>query len=132
MKSSEDMLVAAQYIGERVNYNRAIEIYSSSLQLDPDNEELKSALAFAESMRYMSADRFSQAREGMTEDEVTAAIGEVKPGNIKDYADVGKDDVAWFYPREGGGSAAVWFRPEGGELRVQLLKFDQVEPKSTD
>ncbi|MDH3785805.1 MAG: hypothetical protein OEV00_10820, partial [Acidobacteriota bacterium] len=52
LKSSEDILVAEQYITSRANYNRAIEIYNGALMLDPDNEALTTALAHAESMRY--------------------------------------------------------------------------------
>lgn len=130
MKSAEDMRIAQRFIDERADYGRAIDIYNGSLALDPDNEELQAALEHAETMRYMTRERFEQARLSMTEDEVRAAIGPVKPNNVKDYdQDTGKV-VAWFYPREDGGTAAVWFRDDRGTFRVYDVKWDQVPPKS--
>lgn len=126
MKSSEDMVVASEWISEGGDYSRAIQIYESAMSLDPDNPDLKAALARAQEMRFMSEERFATAKKGMSEDEVRAALGTPLHYNVKTYEDKGV--TAWFYQTdEGGSAAAVWFRPnDDGELVSYLTKYDAV------
>jgi tetratricopeptide (TPR) repeat protein len=130
LKSSEDMLVAKEWIDEGGDYRQAIQIYQNSLHLDPDNEELKAALADAEARRYMSEERFAMAKKDMTVDEVRAALGTPLHHNVKTYEDKGV--TAWFYPTsEDGAAAAVWFRPNDDEgLISYLIKYEAVPGKS--
>lgn len=108
MKSSEDMVIAQEFITLGGDYRKAIEIYESALVLDPDNAALKAALAAAETNRYMSAERFAQVKKGMTQDQVRAALGVPLSRNMKDYPD--KKVSAWFYPKnETGDAAGIWF-----------------------
>lgn len=108
MKSSEDMVIAQEFITLGGDYRKAIEIYESALVLDPDNAALKTALAAAETNRYMSAERFAQVKKGMTQDQVRAALGVPLSRNMKDYPD--KKVSAWFYPKnETGDAAGIWF-----------------------
>lgn len=131
LKSSEDMLVATEWIAEGGDYRQAIQIYQNSLSLDPDNEELKAALAEAEAKRYMSEERFATAKKGMTDEAVRAALGTPLLHNIKNYED--KNVTAWFYPTsEGGAAAAVWFRPsDDDELVSYLVKYAAVPGKGS-
>lgn len=129
LKSSEDLAIAQEFIDNRANYGRAIEIYRDALALDPDNEEVLAALAEAESMRYVTAERFAAVYDGMRESDVLGALGPVKPDNIRGYSQDGREAVAWFYPREDGGAAGVWFRDKNGTLEVFEAKFDQVPPQ---
>lgn len=126
LKSSEDMKVAEEWIAEGGDYSRAIQIYENTLNLDPDNEELKAALAGAQEMRFMSAERFATAKKGMNEEAVRAALGTPLHYNVKTYEDKGV--TAWFYQtNEGGSAAAVWFRPDKEEkLVAYLTKYDAV------
>lgn len=131
MKSSEDMVVAQEYIDKGGDYQRAINIYENSLQVDPDNENLKAALETAMNDRYMSEERFARAKKGMTQDEIREALGQVNLYNIREYEDRGVS--AWFYPTaEGGYAAAVWFRENkrSGEQQVYQLKYDAVSPEN--
>ncbi len=126
MKSSEDLLVARQWIDEGGDYRQAIQIYENSLRIDPDNPELLAAMSEAEEMRYMSEERFAAAKKGMTEEEIRAALGTPLHHNVKSYEDRGV--TAWFYPTsEDGAAAAVWFRPnDDGEAVCYLVKYEAV------
>lgn len=127
MKSSEDMVMASEYIVRGGDYRRAMRIYEDALIVDPDNADLKQALADAESMRFMTEERFAQVKKGMTRDQVRELLGPVNLRNIRDFEDEGV--VAWFYPKdERGAAAAVWFRPvRGGELSVYKFEYDAVK-----
>ena len=128
MKSDEDIVLAQEWIDKGGDYKRAIDIYTTALQLDPDNEQLQAARAAAEANRYMSADRFAQAEEGMSREEVRAVLGQPNLHNIRQYADRGV--VAWFYPTSATGDAAgVWFEvnDETGESSAYQLKYDAIQ-----
>ena len=130
MKSSEDMVVAQEYIDKGGDYQRAIGIYENSLQVDPDNESLKAALEKAMVDRYMSEERWALAKKGMNQDEVREVLGQVNLYNIREYEDRGV--TAWFYPTaEGGKAAAIWFRENkrAGEPQVYQIKYDAVDPE---
>ena len=131
MKSSEDMVVAEEYIDKGGDYQRAISIYENSLQVDPDNESLKAALEVAMDDRYMSEERFATAKKGMTQDEVREVLGQVNLYNIREYEDRGV--TAWFYPSaEGGFAAAVWFKENqrSGVPEAYQIKYDAVNPEN--
>lgn len=123
MKSDEDIRIARGWIEQGGDYRRAIDILSGALQADPGNEALEAELAEAESMRFVTEERFAQIEDGMTRDEVRAVLGQVNLRNIRDYPE--KDAVAWFYPRdERGSAAAVWFRERQGEYVVYESDFN--------
>jgi tetratricopeptide (TPR) repeat protein len=126
LKSSEDMLYAEEYIEQGGDYSRAIDIYNAALAVDPDNAELQEALARAESQRYMSEERFTQVKKGMTAEQVRDTIGAPFHRNIREFP---QDVVAWFYPTDPRRSAAaVWFkqRPDG-RLEVYKVNYREVE-----
>ena len=123
MKSDEDILIAREFIALGGDYRKAIDILNSSLQADPDNPKLKSALADAEAKRFMSKERFDAVKKGMTEAEVKAALGVPLARNVKHYPD--KKITAWFYPKsESGDAAGIWFNDKG--LAYQVT-FDAVK-----
>ena len=133
MKSSEDMVLAQEYIDKGGDYQRAMNIYQNSLMVDPDNEDLKAALEQAMIERYMSEERFAAAKKGMTQSEIRAVLGQVNLYNIREYED--RDVTAWFYPTaEGGFAAAVWFKENkrSGELEAYQLKYDAVSPETEE
>lgn len=125
LKTGEDILLAKEYIEKGGDYAKAVEIMQSAQVVDPDNQELAAELAEAERLRYMDEERFSQVKKGMTEAEVHDVLGQVKLQNIRKYED--RNVTAWFYPREGGAAAAVFFRPSGGVLKVYDANFDAVK-----
>ena len=129
MKSHEDTLIAREYIAKGGDYRRAIEIYQTALKIDPDNQELKDAVKEAQKMRYMTEERFANVQKGMTEDEVRAQLGQANLRNIRKYPERGV--VAWFYPKDGGGAAGVYFNEnkKTGQYKVYEAKFDAVKPQ---
>lgn len=127
MKSDEDLLIAQEYIEKGGNYRKAISIYESALQLDPNNAKLQKALEEAKAKRFMDKERFSRVEPGMTEDEVREVLGQPNLYNIKEFDQQGQKVTAWYYPKNAqGAAAAVWFRPQDGELRVYQADFDAI------
>ncbi len=128
MKAQEDILVAQEYIDKAGNYQKAIDIFTTSLLTDPDSELLREAKARAEELRYMTEERFAAVKKGMSEAEVRDALGTPQPMNVREYEDRGV--TAWFYPRtERKAAAGIFFRRRGGELEVYAADFGAIEPE---
>lgn len=123
MKSDEDIRIAVEYIEEGGDYRRALQIYDAALEVDPGYEHLQELRAEAESMRFMTEERFAQVEEGMSQDQVREILGPVNLRNIRDYEE--NKAVAWFYPRdEAGSAAAVWFRKNRrGDYEVYQVDY---------
>jgi hypothetical protein len=107
MKSDEDIAIAQEWIEKGGDYRRALEIYDGQLAWDPDYAPLREAREHAQSMRYMTQERFAGVTKGMTQSEVREALGPVNLHNLRKYPE--RDAEAWFYPKDGGGAAAVYF-----------------------
>lgn len=123
MKSSEDMILAREYIDKGGDYKRAINIYQQALAVDPDNAELQEALAEAQANRFMTEERFSKVKRGMSQEEVREVLGPPNLYNIQEYPE--QKVTAWYYPKnEQRAAAAVWFRPQRGEIRVYKMEFN--------
>lgn len=128
MKSDEDILLAREYITQGGDYRGAIEMYNRALLIDPDYQALKDELAKAEADRYMTKERFDQVQKGMTEADVRSLLGQVNAYNIKEYPE--KNVIAWFYPREGGAAAGVFFQKNKNEIYVVYqLNFEAVKAR---
>jgi len=129
MKSDEDLEIARQYAQKGGDYQRAAEICEAALAVDPDNPALKDELEKIRAARFMTSERFSEARRGMTPPEVRELLGAPNPHNVHAYPERGIE--AWFYPRDPAGTAAgVWFekRPREEDTRVYQLDFDAIKP----
>lgn len=118
MKSDEDIEVAQEWIEKGGDYRRAIDIYNMQLGLDPDYDRLKEALAYAEEMRYPSAEKFAEIEKGMTQSQVRDIIGPVNLHNRREYPD--KNAIAWFYPKD----------PSLGSLPPSAVYFQEDDPKA--
>jgi tetratricopeptide (TPR) repeat protein len=127
MKSDEDILVAQTHIEEGGDYRQAINIYQAALKFDPDYDRLQQALASAEEHRFMSEERFSAVKKGMTEEEVREALG---PVNVRNRHEYPGGRVGWFYPKseeDGGGAAGVYFDDKG-----KVYKFEFTVPTADE
>jgi tetratricopeptide (TPR) repeat protein len=128
MKSDEDILVAREHIEQGGDYERAIDIYEEALAVDPENPRLKGELQKARARRYITAEVFAKVKEGMSEDQVRALLGQPNLHNVKEYPDRGV--VAWFYPKDAVGAAAgVWFEKKETGLVVYEADFEAIEPR---
>lgn len=131
MKSAEDIELAREWIDKGGDYLRAIDIYNSALASDPDNETLQAALASAQELRFMTAERFAAVKKGMSPDEVRDALGPVHIRNIRE--DEEKGVTTWLYRTEDGGAAGVFFKKDAKRdvLLVYDSKFDFVQAQVT-
>lgn len=124
LKSSEDILYAREYIEQGGDYSRAIDIYKAALAADPENEDLRAALADAESQRYMSEERFSQVKRGMSDDQVRQLLGPPHYRNVREFEN---GTVGWFYPTDANRSAAaIYFRKKGDDFEVYNADYRAV------
>lgn len=128
-KTHEDIVLAQEYIEKGGDYRRALDIYAQAKGLDPDNQELAAAIAQAESDRYMTEERFAQVKKSMTEGQVRALLGQVHHSNLRDYPE--NKTVGWFFPKEDGGAAGVFFREKNGEKKVYSFDYGAVKPPVT-
>lgn len=108
LKSDEDVAVAQEWIDRGGDYRRAIEILETQRPLDPGYPRLEQALARARDMRFVTPQRFARVQAGMTPVDVRAALG---PVNLREVLRRPAERLeAWYYPKPGGGKAAVYFR----------------------
>ena len=107
LKSSEDIAIAREHIVLGGDYKKAIDIYATALLLDPDNAELKAALSEAQAKRFMTTERFSAVKKGMSEAEVVNLLGRPLARNVRDYPE--KKVSAWYYTKNDAGEAAGIF-----------------------
>jgi hypothetical protein len=128
LKSDEDLEVGADWIERGGDYRRAIEIYEMQRRHDPGYERLEKALGEARAMRFVTAERFARVDRGMTRADVRAALGPVNLRMIRSYPERGVE--AWLYPKQGGGTAAVFFRRDTSRraLVVYATSFDLRAP----
>jgi len=105
--------VAQEWIDRGGDYRRAIEILETQRPLDPDYPRLDQALARARDMRFVTPQRFARVQAGMTPVDVRAALG---PVNLREVLRRPAERLeAWYYPKRGGGKAAVYFRYDDGK-----------------
>lgn len=124
-KIGEDIVTAQEYIDKGGDYARALDIYKMSKQLDPNNEMLVAAIASAEELRWVTEERFKQAKKGMTQDEVREILGTVHHSNVRDFPD--RNAVGWFYKKQGGGAAGIYFRENKGDWKAYSLDFNAIK-----
>ena len=125
LKSGEDIELANEYVVKGGDYKRALDILQNAMLPDPENQALKDRHAELVALRYMNEERFSQIEKGMTESQVRATLGQVFHANVRDYKE--RDIIAWFYTREGGAAAAVYFQESRGQLLVYDMDFTAVK-----
>jgi hypothetical protein len=133
VKISEDMVIAQEYVDKGGDYGKALEIYRQIRMLDPDHQALNAAVAQAEANRWMTEERFARVKKRMTQDEVRELLGQVMLNNLREYPDRGV--VGWFYRKEDGGAAAVFFREKTrgrGDWQVYDANFNAVSRQVLD
>lgn len=125
LKSDEDIRLAREHIERGGDYRRAIDIYEAALAVDPENSRLRQELERAQAWRYMTAERFAQVQEGMTQEQVRSLLGQPNLNNVRQYED--KGITAWFYTKDPQGrAAAVWFQRQAKGHVVYEADFDAV------
>lgn len=131
-KSEEDIHLARGYVERGGDFRRAEDILEAALALDPGHAELRAELERTRAARFVSPERFSQVKTGMSPDEVRAILGAPNPHNVREYLESGpgRGVIGWFYPKDDRGAAAgVWFTKERGEPSVYRTDFSAIQPE---
>ncbi len=115
--------VAPGFITEMGNYRKAVEVYDEALSLDPENAEIQALRDEAESLKFMTQERFDTVSKGMYTDEVEAICGVANPKHIREEIQNGKTLVGWYYPTKDRGAAGVYFQDD----KVYNMKFDAIK-----
>jgi tetratricopeptide (TPR) repeat protein len=90
-------------------YERALDLYRSAAQIDPNSIDAKARITMAEQRRYASMSSFAALKTGMKEEEVRNLIGLPREDWIKQVVQNGRVYSVWIYPKADGGAAAVYF-----------------------
>lgn len=109
MYSDENIRVAQDHIDKGGKYKKAIDIYQTALQYDPDYEVLIEKLKKAEEFRFITKERFDKVKVGMTMDEVKEVVGVPNISFIKEYKEKRGTVIAWFYQRDDASAAGFYF-----------------------
>ncbi len=125
MKVDEDILLAQEWVQVGGDYKRAISILEQVLPLAPEHPRLLEEIENAKAFRYMTEERLAAVENGQSEDEVREVLGPVNLRNVREYPDKGV--FAWFYPKDGGGAAGVYFRKKGKSHVVYKTDFEAVK-----
>lgn len=127
LKVAEDILLAQEWVNKGGDYARALNVLEAVEPLAPDNADIQAELERVREMRYVTEERFSGIEKGQTDDEVKAILGPVNLRNIRDYDN---DRIAWFYPKDAGGAAGVFFRKKGDDWVVYQADYEAVKPNA--
>ncbi len=129
LKSSEDIAIAREHIELGGDFKKAIDIYAMALLLDPENVDLKAALTDAQAKRFITTERFSAVRKGMSEAEVVKLLGRPLARNIREYPE--KKVSAWYYTKNDSGEAAgVFFSEKRTVYSVDFNAVKKTEEKA--
>jgi tetratricopeptide (TPR) repeat protein len=104
----EKIILGDQYLVIS-RYERALDLYRSAAQIDPNNNDAKSRITMVEQRRYVSMSSFAALKTGMKEDEVRNLIGLPREDWIKQVVQNGRVYSVWIYPKADGGASAVYF-----------------------
>jgi len=104
----EKIILGDQYLVIS-RYERALDLYKSAAQIDPNNNDAKSRITLVEQRRYVSMSSFAALKNGMKEDDVRSLIGLPREDWIKQVVQNGRVYSVWIYPKADGGASAVYF-----------------------
>lgn len=105
----ERILMGDEYAYYLARYDRAIRMYRSALEMDPDNAAIRDRIAAAEQRLFLSSQQFGRIQPSMTQAEVAALIGYPRVDWVRENIRDGRVYAVWIYPKEDGGAAAVYF-----------------------
>lgn len=105
---------AQDFIDQAGNYGKALDLlqtskgYFDAVNL-PVPDDLAKAIDTAQTMRFLSQDRFDKVQKGMTFDEVKAVTGTPFYANVHEQEVRGKKITTWLFNRADQGVAAIYF-----------------------
>ncbi len=105
----EKIAMGDVYMNVLSRYDRAIALYRTALETDPENPTARARIAEAESRRFVSPEAFNRIQPSMDEAKVREILGFPREDWIKQVVQRGRTYSVWIYPKEDGGAAAVYF-----------------------
>lgn len=106
----EAELEFARQLALRGEYDRAAVYYRSVLRTNPLRDEARAELRIAEGRRFVTPETLAALRIGMSPDEVRESLGAPLPGWSRSMRRGETVIDSWYYRRQGGGVAGVFFR----------------------
>lgn len=106
----EEQIKYATELLERGRYDEAIAVAENVIDRDGADARAAAIRADARSRRAVSSERFSRLSKGMTEADVEKLLGTPPPGWRRVIRRQGAVVTAWYYRRQDGGTAGVFFR----------------------
>jgi hypothetical protein len=90
-------------------YEEAEEHYAAIARRQPSRSEVAEALERVRDRQVVTAEEVLALSHGMSREEVREMLGEPLPGGLKEFARGNKSSESWYYRRDDGGTAAVYF-----------------------
>jgi hypothetical protein len=107
--SNEKVRMGDVYMSVLARYDNAVTMYQTALAIDPANPVAQERLAAAQARRFVSMESFSQIKQGMSEAQVRAVLGQPREDWIKQVVQRTRVYSVWIYPKQDGGASAVYF-----------------------
>ena len=121
---AEDMVTKAGDYAKAIDHLGAVGSLYDQVGLDayPGIDE---KIAWLNSWRFITQERFDEVKKGMTKDEVKVLAG------VPYYQNIQKDEKrgveTWLYRKEDGGAAAIYFKMKTG--KVYNKNYDAIKTK---
>ena len=107
--AAEKIRLGDDYMNVLSRYDKAIDLYQSALQFEPDNRSAAERIAQAQQRRYVSMTAFANVKSGMKEEEVRRLVGLPREDWIKQVVQNKRVFSVWIYPKADGGASAIYF-----------------------
>ncbi len=98
-----------EYMQYLSRYDKALELYRSAVELDPNSADAKKRVELAQQRRFVSMTAFANVKGGMKEDTVRGLVGLPREDWIKQVVQNNRIYSVWIYPKEDGGASAIYF-----------------------
>jgi hypothetical protein len=108
--ADESIALARQAVEREANYEHALALLRQAQNYEKDYKALADEIARMTELRFLSRKRFDAATQEMGMADVRALCGVPDPARVREKPEKGRTLTAWFYPKEGGGTAAFFFQ----------------------
>lgn len=108
--SDESIVLARQVVEQEGNYEQALVLLRQAQDYEKDYKALADEIARLAEFRFLTQKHFDAAAKGMGMAEIRALCGVPNPAYVREKQEKGRTLTAWFYPKEGRGTAAFFFQ----------------------
>lgn len=108
--SDESIVLARQVVEQEGNYEQALVLLRQAQDYEKDYQALADEIVRVAEYRFLTQKHFDAAAKGMGMAEIRALCGVPNPVYVREKQEKGRTLIAWFYPKEGQGTAAFFFQ----------------------